>query len=50
MQKLKDEYRRRAQRQREQKLERETARRLLWHSNKLKRMGRTATPEPAGGD
>lgn len=45
MQKLKDEYRRRAQRQREQKLERETARRLLWHSNKLKRMGRTATPE-----
>lgn len=45
MQKLKDEYRQRAQRQREQKLERETARRLLWHSNKLKRMGRTATPE-----
>lgn len=45
MQKLKDEYRQRAQRQREQKREQETARRLLWHSNKLKRMGRTATPE-----
>lgn len=45
MQKLKDRYQERAQAERDWKAEQELKRRLLWHGNKLKRMGRTATPE-----
>lgn len=45
IQKVKDRYQERAQAERDWKAEQELKRRLLWHGNKLKRMGRTATPE-----
>lgn len=45
IQKVKDRYQERAQAERDRKAEQELKRRLLWHGNKLKRMGRTATPE-----
>lgn len=45
IQKVKDRYQERAQAERDRKAEQELKRRLLWHGNRLKRMGRTATPE-----
>lgn len=45
IQKVKDRYQERAQADRDWKAEQELKRRLLWHGNRLKRMGRTATPE-----
>lgn len=45
IQKVKDHYQERAQAERDRKAEQELKRRLLWHGNRLKRMGRTATPE-----
>lgn len=45
IQKVKDRYQERAQAERDWKAEQELKRRLLWHGNRLKRMGRTATPE-----
>lgn len=45
IQKVKDRYQERAQAERNRKAEQELKRRLLWHGNRLKRMGRTATPE-----
>lgn len=45
IQKVKDHYQERAQADRDWKAEQELKRRLLWHGNRLKRMGRTATPE-----
>lgn len=44
IQKVKDRYQERAQAERDRKAEQELKRRLLWHGNRLKRMGRTATP------
>ncbi len=45
IQKVKERYRERVQADRDRKAEQELKRRLLWHGNRLKRMGRTATPE-----
>ena len=45
IQKVKDRYQERAQAERDWKAEQELKRRLLWHGNRIKRMGRTATPE-----
>lgn len=45
IQRVKDRYQERAQAERDRKAEQELKRRLLWHGNRLKRMGRTATPE-----